>query len=144
MFIYSLYVVLNTFQLSGNKNNPKNHVWASLCLAYSRGEHFRGQICDIGGNFISSKKLGHLISERVTVVFKQSVLVTTAEREIDTKAEKEAYECKQCMKNTCLYRTKYFIRTLNCKKGIPHFIFSNKQQSKTHTHLYVVSPSEDR
>lgn len=42
-----------------------------------RGEHFGGQICDIGGNFIASEKLGHLVSERVTVVFKQSVLVTT-------------------------------------------------------------------
>lgn len=58
-----------------------------MCLAYSRGKHLRGQICDIGGNFIASQKLGHLISECVTIVFKQSVLVTTAETDRDIEKD---------------------------------------------------------
>ena len=43
----------------------------------SRGEDLGRQVGDVGWDGVASEELGHLIGERVAVVFKQSVSVAS-------------------------------------------------------------------
>ena len=43
----------------------------------SRGKDLGGQVGDVGWDGVASEELGHLIGERVAVVFKQSVSVAS-------------------------------------------------------------------
>lgn len=63
-----------------------------LNTVYSRGEHFRGKVCDVRWDLLAREELSHLIAENVAVVLKQFVRAASV-HENDEERETGGKEC---------------------------------------------------